>query len=567
MGRWLSIMQVALGVDIFVNYIKKSDIYIDKSLFVRDVIDDKNAVLLITRPRRFGKTLNMTMLKAYFDITTGDENRQYFEGLKIWQCEEKYKAHLGKYPVIFMSFKDIESDNWQDCYDGFKNKIANVFKEHKIVLNSLEQEDKEYYNNILFKRGTPSDFSQAIGNLTHWLEKYYNSKVILLIDEYDAPINDGYNYGYDKEVILFVKNFFSYAMKTNDSLEKAVVTGLTKIAGKSLFSKLNHFIAYNVLKKEYSQYFGFTEEEVLLAMEKTSVKHNIEEIRSWYNGYNFGGTTPIYNPWSIMNVCAFPDEILRSHWINTSSDGSLGAVLNNLSISAKERLYKLAKGDKITLPLKDDVTYENLKNQNDLLWSFLLYAGYLTTKDVQEEEAEFFVPNYEVRKALLHTMERWILDQTGGTEEVEILINAMLQGDKSLFFKKLSKFVFNAFSYFDVTKTEPERVYHAFVLGLLCHVQNRFYVDSNPVAGYGRADVFIMPKAGELATNAVILEFKQTEEDDKLESISKEALEQIKEKRYISEAEKRGAKEVYAYGIGFCGRHIKVSMDKITFHL
>ena len=352
-------------------------------------------------------------------------------------------------------------------------------------------------------------------------------------------------------------------MKTNDSLEKAVVTGLTKIAGKSLFSKLNHFIAYNVLKKEYSQYFGFTEEEVKFAMEKASVKHSMEEIRNWYNGYNFGGTTPIYNPWSIMNVCAFPNDILKSHWINTSSDGALGAVLNNLSISAKEKLYKLANGKKFTLPLKDDVTYENLKKQNDLIWSFLLYAGYLTTREVKEETAEFFVPNYEVKKALIHTMERWIIDQTGGTEEVEILINAMLQGDKKLFFKKLSKFVFNGFSYFDVTKTEPERVYHAFILGLLCHVQNTFYVDSNPIAGYGRADVFIMPKAGELSTNAVILEFKQTEEEEKLDEVSKEALKQIKEKRYIDEAKKRGAKEIYAYGIGFCGRDINVIMDKI----
>lgn len=210
-----------------------------------------------------------------------------------------------------------------------------------------------------------------------------------------------------------------------------------------------------------------------------------------------------------MNVCTFPDEILKAHWVNTSSDGALGTILNNLSISTKEKLYELANGKEFELPLKDDVTYENLKAQSDVLWSFLLYAGYLTTKESKEESATFFVQNYEFRKALIKTMDRWILDQTGGTEEVNIMINAMLVGNEQLFLKKLSKFVFNGFSYFDVTKTEPERVYHAFILGLLSHVQNGYYFNSNPITGEGRADVLIIPKTSELFKNAIILEFKQ----------------------------------------------------------
>ena len=290
----------------------------------------------------------------------------------------------------------------------------------------------------------------------------------------------------------------------------------------------------------------------------------MDEISAWYNGYNFGGTTPIYNPWSIMNVCAFPDEMLKSYWINTSSDGALGMILNNLPISSKEKLYELANGKSFELPLKEDVTYENLKVQDDVLWSFLLYAGYLTTKEPQFKTAQFYVPNYEVKEALIETMNRWVLDTTGGTEEVNIMINAMLVGNERLFLKKLSKFVSNAFSYFDVTKAEPEIVYHAFILGLLSHVHEGYYFNSNPIASEGRADILIMPKAGELSQNAVILEFKQTEDKDKLEAAAKEGLKQIKEKKYINEAQKRGAVDIYIYGIGFCGREIKIGMEKIS---
>ncbi len=559
-------VKIALGEDVFINYMQNSNLYIDKSLFIRDVIDDAKKVLLITRPRRFGKTLNMTMLKAFFDITSkkAEENcEKYFKGLNIWQCGEEYTSHFAKYPVIFMSLKDIESNNWADCYEGFKGKISELFEGYTEIMDVLSESEKAVYNDILFRKADKVDFYRAMGSLSEWLNRYYGENVILLIDEYDAPINDGYTYGYAEDVILFMKNMFSFAMKTNPFLHKAVITGLTKIAGKSLFSKLNHFTSYNVLRKDFSAYFGFLEEEVKYAIKTCNVKHSMEEIRAWYDGYHFGGAAGIYNPWSIMNVCAFPDEMLRAHWINTSSEGALGTILNNVAISTKEKLYELANGKAFKLPLKDDVTYENLNIQADVLWSFLLYAGYLTAKDPEEDSATFFVPNYEVKKALLSTMERWITDTTGGTEEVNIMIHAMLVGKEKLFYKKLSYFVRNAFSYFDVTKTEPERVYHAFVLGLLSHIQQGYYFNSNPVTGEGRADILIMPKAGELSKNAVVLEFKQTEDKEDLETAAKEGLAQIKEKQYIREAKKRGATKIYIYGIGFCGREVKIVMEKI----
>ena len=558
---------VALGTDVFTKFREKEALYIDKSLFVRDIIDDSAEVILLTRPRRFGKTLNMTMLKAFFAINEKEDYSNYFKDLKIWQCGDKYTSHFGKYPVLFMSLKDIESRNWEDCFEGLKLKISSLFKEHKEVVESLDEDDKDLYRQIITCRANKATFEQSIGKLSSWLDKYYNQKVILLIDEYDAPINDGYNHGFGEEVVIFMKNMFSYAMKTNESLGKAVITGLTKIAGKSLFSKLNHFTSYNVLKKEYSEYFGFVEEEVIDALNKCGVLHSMQEIRDWYNGYNFGGTTPIYNPWSIMNVCAFPDEKLKSYWINTSSDGALGSILQNVSISVKEKLNALTNGESFELTLKDDVTYENLQKQSDVLWSFLLYAGYLTTKESTEDNAIFYVPNYEVRKALIHTMERWITDQTGGTDEVDIMIQAMLTGNQKLFVKKLSKFVFNGFSYFDVTKTEPEKVYHAFILGLLSHIRDGYYFNSNPVSGEGRDDVLIMSKAIEFSNDAVILEFKQTEEKEELEAMAKEALEQIKSKQYVEEAFKRGAKNIYIYGIGFCGRDIKVLMENIDSNM
>lgn len=558
--------RIALGTDDFIRFREKESFYIDKSLFIRDIIDNINEVILITRPRRFGKTLNMTMLKAFFDRRSKGPEKDYskhFQGLKIWECGEGCTAHFGRYPVIFITLKDIESRKWENCYEGLKSKIADVFSIHKAVMENLDPEEKEFYSNILFRRASEIDFSQAIGHITRWLERYYKEKAILLIDEYDAPINDGFTYGFSEEVILFMKNMFSFAMKTNPSLYKTVITGLTKIAGKSLFSKLNHFISYNVLKKDFSEYFGFTEEEVRYAIKECGVRHSMDEISAWYNGYNFGGTMPIYNPWSIMNVCAFPDEMLKAHWINTSSDGALGAVLNNLPISSKEKLYELANGKTFELPLKDDVTYENLKVQGDVLWSFLLYAGYLTAKEPQFATAMFYVPNFEVKEALIETMKRWVTDTTGGTEEVNIMLNAMLTGDRELFDEKLADFVSGSFSYFDIAQKKPEMVYHAFILGLLAHVQRNYYFNSNPVAGRGRADILIMPKSGELSQNAVILEFKQTGDKNNLEAAAKEGLKQIKEKRYISEAQKRGAMDIFIYGIGFCGRDIKIEIEKI----
>jgi hypothetical protein len=459
--------------------------------------------------------------------------------------------------------KDVEGKTWEDCYSGLKVKISNVFEQHREVMDRLTQNEKQFYNSILSRTADEVDFGNALGNLSRWIDAYYGEKVILLIDEYDAPINDGYIHGYSEDVIRFIRNMFGYAMKTNPSLHKAILTGLTKIAGQSLFSKLNNFISYNVMKKEFSQYFGFTQEDVEYAVSRCSVGHSLKEISDWYNGYNFGGTNPIYSPWSIMNVCAFPDQILKSYWINTSSDGALGQFLNNLSIPMKEKLYELANGKSFELPLKDDVTYENLKVQNDVLWSFLLYAGYLTAKEPTRNTAVFYVPNFEVREALLSTMSRWVVDQSGGTEDVNIMLSSMLRGDCELFEEKLADFVYNSFSFFDATDKKPEIVYHAFVLGLLAHVQNGYYFNSNPVTGRGRSDVLIMPKSGKLATNAVILEFKQTNDIDKLETTAKEGLSQIKRKKYIDEAFKRGSTVIYAYGIGFCGRDVMIEMEKI----
>jgi len=559
-------LRLALGEDVFENYIQNSEIYIDKSLFIQDIIDNTNKVLLITRPRRFGKTLNMTMLKAFFDVKNNEQKHQYakyFENLNIWKCDDKYLSHFGKHPVVFMTLKGGSNRNWEDCYDWLKLKIAQVFKDHRVIIDSLNEEDKKYYNDILLETANRVKFANAIGDLLRWLHRYYGEMPILLIDEYDAPLNDGFNNDYSIKIVDFMRDMFSYAMKTNTSLQKAVLTGLTKIAGKSLFSTLNHFTSYNILEDEFSQYFGFKEDEVQYAIKKSGTHHTMEEISKWYNGYRFGKTTPIYNPWSIMNVCNTPQSFLKPYWIFTSSEESLGKVLNHTTMDTKEQLYALAKREALELPLHDDVTFETVKTNSDVLWTFLLYAGYLTTDNVSENHATFRVPNYEVKKALNETIKRWLTMPIHGTAEVNGMLLSMLHGKEQPFFRKLSIFVLNAFSYFDLTQHEPERVYHAFLLGLLCHIQEDYYFSSNPEAGEGRADILIMPKSRNLSTHAVVLEFKQTDEKKRLEKVTQEALAQIKSKQYIAEAKKRGATEIYAYGIGFCGKDLKMLMEKV----
>ena len=560
-------LRLGLGEDYFETYRENSDLYIDKSLFLKEVIDNTSKVFLITRPRRFGKTLNMTMLRAFFEVKSEEEKakyKKYFEDLKIWQTGKEYLEEFGKYPVIFMSLKGGNNRNWEDCYEWFKTQFANVFKEYKYLIDTLEEEDKIIFNDILFERASSSQLKQSLGNLLKWLHKYHNQMPYLFIDEYDSPINDGFNNGFDIDVIDFVRSLFDNAMKTNPSVKKVVLTGITKIAGKSLFSTLNNFTSYNVLEDDFSDCFGFTAAEVEHAIKTCNVKYSMDEIRRWYNGYKFGKTTPIYNPWSIMNVCAKPEKFLTSYWTFTASENALGLVLNNMSVSSKEELYEILQGKELELQIHDDVTYQTLKQNRDCVWTFLLYCGYLTADRVKDEYAIFRLPNLEVKKALTETMKRWLTVPMESTNEVDAMLISMLYGEKEDFFRKLSKFVFHAFSYFDVGQFESEKVYHAFLLGLMSHVQEDYYFSSNPEAGKGRADVLIMPKSGSLKTNAVVLEFKQTDEKKDLQKKAELAIEQIKKKKYIEEAKKRGASKIFIYGVGFCGKEIKMIMEELN---
>jgi len=562
------LLRIALGNDIFLNYIAESDVYVDKTLFIKDIIDSTIQVSLITRPRRFGKTLNMTMLKAYFEKTNEDYSSisSVFSNLKISTCGEKYKKEMNKYAIIFMTLKEVKYSTWEKCFSALKLKISEVFSYHKVILNSLDTYDQDFYYSILSGKADESDFASSIGKLIKWLGKYYKEKVILLIDEYDAPINEGYTRGYYDESIDFIKNLFGGAMKTNEGLKKAVLTGVTRIAGRSLFSEMNNFRSYNVLSEEYSEYFGFTEDEVKQVLEQCKVEHDFEEIKSWYNGYTFGKSISIYNPWSIMNVAYEKNQRLAPHWTNTASNSILKDHLANKSIETKESLYSLINGKSLKLPLRTEVTFNDLIKESDALWSFLLYAGYLTATNIREDFATFNIPNYEVKRELKTVIDLWLTEQSGGISAVTMMLNAMLTGNQELFTDKLSKFVHSSFSYFDTTGTEPELVYHAFILGLLVHLQKDYYFNSNGESGNGRADIMIMPLVGNYKTSAVILEFKKTRDIKKLDEVAQTAINQIKEKRYIDEARKRGSKNIYIYGIGFYKKEIKVLMENFHNH-
>ena len=560
--------RIALGEDYFENYRENSDIYVDKSLFIKDIFEDNAKIMLITRPRRFGKTLNMTMAKAFFEKSDTDKSH-LFKDLKIWEAGKKYTNAQGQYPVIFMTLKEVRMNDWQECLNKLKDKIATVFRMHKEIITCLDEGEKKEYDEIIMGKAPQSAYESSLGKLCGWLDRYHGKKPMILIDEYDAPINTGTMEGYNKEVVGFMRNLFDGAMKTNPSLEKAILTGVTRIAGESLFSGLNNFFSYNVLINDYSQHFGFTEAETKAVMEACKVEHPFNEIKRWYDGYTFGEHHDIYNPWSIMCVATQPKSILQSYWVNSGSHTILKDQLAKKNTEIKETLYALIGGETRELPIRDDVSYEDLLQGTGGIWSFMLYAGYLTAEDVYldhrgRKTGKFYIPNQEVGLAMELMVGAWLWDSADDEKGVDLMISAMLTGKEHLFGDRLAKYVRTAFSYFDTTGNEPELVYHAFLLGLLVHLRTDYYFSSNPEAGEGRADVLIMPKSGNLGKNAVILEFKKAWSEEILEARTDVALQQIRDKGYVQEAIKRSAETIYCYGIGFYKREIMLKMEVVT---
>ena len=548
-------MAVPVGVENFERIIKDGYYYVDKSLLIEKMLENRTPVTLFTRPRRFGKTLNMSMIKYFFDVKNKDENKTLFENLKI--SDSKYMSEQGKYPVIFISLKDLKADTWEMCRLEIKKVISKLYREFQYITDKMDEDDKEIYNSIK-NRKNDIDLNTSLELLSDFLCEYYGKKVIVLIDEYDSPIINAFDKGYYNEAIEFFQVFYSSALKTNDSLKYGILTGITRIIKEGIFSGLNNLYVNTVLSKNYAEYFGLLESEVIEMLDYFNMKYKIEEVRSWYNGYLFGNEQ-IYNPWSIVNYLR--EKEIKSYWANISGNTLLENMLDNAGESVYADLKRFTDGESIEKYISDGTTIKSLLSSNDEIWQLFLYSGYLTKAEKQREidvtsdytnVYNLKIPNREIRSYFGSLF----LNRFFGTEvKTNILIKALENGDIRKFEKTLGEIMINMLSHFDLD-SEMEKIYQVFMIGLVGFLMGRYEIISNNESGYGRYDLAMIPvKSNE---KAYLMEFKISKTEKGMRAKAEEALKQIDKKKYDTRLKARGIKNILKIGIAFYGKSVKV---------
>ena len=536
--------RLAIGIDDFRKIIKEDCYYVDKTKFIADVLQDASNVKLFTRPRRFGKTLNMSMLKYFFDVRESEENRKLFNGLDIEKS--KYIDEQGKYPTILISLKSIKYETWEESLEQLKSLISNLYNEFEYIRESLNESEIELFNDIWFKKEN-GEYANSLKNLTSFLYKYYKKEVILLIDEYDIPLITAHKYGYYDEIINFYKIFLGEALKTNQYLKMGVLTGIIRVIRTGIFSDLNNLKVYSILEKKYSEFFGFTEEEVKEALQSFDIEEELVNVKYWYDGYKFGDSE-LYNPWSIINF--LDGRELKSYWVGTSENFLIKNILENSTSRTNEILEKLFNEEEVEEAITGTSDLSILMDSKEV-WELLLFSGYLTVKEkIDEDIYSLKLPNMEVKKLF----KKEFINVHFGIG----LFRKTMEALKSLKFNDFEKYfqeiMLKSTSNWDTSK---EAFYHGLSLGMLSYLDNDYYVTSNFEAGFGRYDVVLEPKNKN--NRAFILEFKVTDDENKLEKLSEEAIKQIEEKRYDINLKSRGIKEITFVGVAFYGKKLKVS--------
>ncbi|MBY6917968.1 AAA family ATPase [Clostridium botulinum] len=552
---------IQVGTSDFREIIKENYYFVDKSLLIKEFIENAAKVILTPRPRRFGKTLNMSMLKYFFDIENKDKNKDLFKGLEI-ENEEEIMKKQGAYPVIFLTFKNEKHLSFENFQDGIKSVMYNIYMDHYYLLESekLSQFDKERFKEILDRKGSIVEFSEALSNLMRYLNKHYNKKVIVLIDEYDVPIQESYLRGYYEEAIVLIRNILTAALKDNVYLEKSLVTGILRVAKESIFSGLNNIEVDSILGINFNDKFGFTEEQVINLLEYYNLSEKIDEVKKWYNGYIFGGKI-IYNPWSVLNYIKNNEIGFMPYWINSSSNDLIKRLLSNGNEDTKKNLEELIKGNSIKKTVDDHVVMKDVEDDEENLWGFLTLSGYL--KPVKKElidgelECELKIPNNEVLIFYSKLIKKWFKESLT-SKKYSIMLNALITGDVETFAGFFKNFVLNNISYFDVSGEEPEKVYHAFVLGMIVSLSDKYEVKSNKESGYGRYDVMLIPK--DTSKLGIIMEFKKIDDfmSKSIEKGIEEALNQIEENKYEAELRERNVSNILKLAIVFKGKKIEV---------
>lgn len=532
--------------------------YIDKTLMLKDFIDERPMVSLFTRPRRFGKTLNMDMLRTFFEKTEEDTS-VYFQNKKIWACGEKYRSYQGKYPVIFITFKDIKKDTWEETYERIVQLITIEYKRHKELSDCDKIQDRDYYQKMIDGQVDPALMDSSLYMLSKMLHEHHGIAPIIIIDEYDIPIQQGHMKGYYDKVVLFMRNLFSGGFKDNKHLSYGFLTGILRVAKESIFSGLNNLVIHSVLDNKYSTYFGFTPEEVKEMAQYYGVASKYEEICRWYDGYRFG-KTEIFNPWSVINY--FSNECQpRAFWQATGSNDIIGEVIAAADADIYKKLTSLVTGNSFTTYIDTGVIYPQIKNNPSTIYSFLVVAGYL--KVVQSSTSfngdfmcEVALPNQEIsfvyNKEILQQLED-IIPQSIGISIQE----AIFSGDSEKLKTLVQTLLTQSVSSFD---TAGENFYHGFMLGL-CALLSGSYLTSNRESGDGRYDIQLMPKDTKLPGILIELKAEKNCTGEQLKKLASTALQQIVEKKYDTDMASRDVKTIYKYGVAFSGKQVEVVLD------
>ena len=556
---------IGIGKQSFSSLREKNYFFIDKSYFIKEWWEKGDDITLITRPRRFGKTLNMSMMECFFSNKYADR-ADLFEGLSVWE-EEKYRKLQGTYPVIFLSFAAVKADNLVEAKIQIKQEIADLYEENRYILdkNILSDNELKTYNNTT---GEMDDTTaqKALRSMSAWMERYYGKKVIILLDEYDTPMQEAYVQGYWEEFTAFARSLFNATFKTNPYLERAIMTGITRVSKESIFSDLNNLRVVTTTSDMYADCFGFTEEEVFSALDDYGMGDRKEEVKKWYDGFTFGEKRDIYNPWSITNY--LEERKLYPYWASTSSNGLVNRLIRMSSADVKEKMGDLLQGKTIVVNFDEQIVYNQLDQNENAIWSLLLASGYLKVEEVdyrgitREPWYMLKITNIETLSMFMTMFRGWFQNSDAKYGD---FLKALVEGDLEAMNYYMNRITISTFSYFDVgggngDDLGPERFYHGFVLGLLAELRDQYEIRSNRESGYGRYDVMLTPLNKN--DNAIIIEFKvhEPEEETSLQDTVQSALAQIDEKKYDTELLARGipADRIRHYGFAFEGKKVLI---------
>lgn len=543
----------ALGQSDFREFRRAGAYYVDKSLLIREVITNSFQTVLLPRPRRFGKTLNLSMLRYFFERSP-ESRADLFDGLAI-RHDPLFATHQGRYPVIYLTFKDAKAASWEEFYEGIRWLIIREVERH---LSSLQNADlprsvRKSLDAIINQTASKREYEDILFVLSEQLSRMFGEHVVILIDEYDTPIHSAYTHGYYEETISFLRNFLSAGLKDNRYLFKGAVTGILRIAKESIFSGLNNLGVYTLLAREFRSAFGFTESEIRHLLADYELADRYAEVAGWYNGYLFGGDV-IYNPWSVLNYIASQDRQPRPYWVNTGSNDLLESLLTRGGRELRGELTQLLAGQSVTKPITETIVMRDLPRRDDLVWSFFLFSGYLKPVDLNVERNwyDLRIPNAEVRYAYEELIERWFAE-TLDLSHLKDMLHALQQGDIARFERTLRQIALEIMSYHDLSG-EPEKVYQALVLGMLVWLSGVYDIRTNRESGLGRYDILLKPKTPE--KSGIILEFKQVYEQEQPETVLERALQQIADRQYVTEFTAAGVRDVLQIAVAFRGKEL-----------